>query len=256
MANILSALGPDGISTPIRVDEDGSLIVVDPTASRVENFSDLSDVPIYTGNAYKVIAVNDTENGLDVGHSYGNFYHNANWQSGRWYGPPSCIPYQPSTRVVQTLVSISIYAGPIFVPNDVAFSDIAFNISGSSAGNIIRVGIYESDVDEWRPTNLISELGQIPATSNGVKTLTLDSAMNLVGRKWYWIAMRAAVNVRVSRYDAAVMLGGDGSATGNTKGVVSCHRTINGNGATDPLPAVFGTPNRTTDLWETVIKIV
>lgn len=147
-----------------------------------------------------------------------------------WYSP---IYNNTSTSA---LTANRLYAIPFPIGFSGVISGVAINCTTSAAGNVLRIGIYDS-TSGGLPGSLVSAFGSVAGTSTGMKTITGLSVS--VVPKLYWLAC-------VNQTSAATWrAGGIGHPlvpdfTATPVDTTPCSLAIDG--VSGALPNSFGTP--------------
>ena len=166
------------------------------------------------------------------------------WVSGRFYGVP---PNSPAVFGINQLTVLgSLYAYPIYVPNQVNLQAILLGIATGQTGGKGRAGVY-ADNDAGYPGALMADSGDLAATATANPSGALSPAVQL-SPGLYWLAsqftasstMPTAIGVAAPQNvgnDTAAHLFGKTAAL-NTYGIVATGQTYGAMPANFPAGAV------------------
>lgn len=103
------------------------------------------------------------------------------WVTGRFYGLP-----KGTTPVALLTVTATLYAYPLFVPNDTTVSTLNISCTTGQTGGACRMGIYR-DNSAGYPGDLIYDSGAVSGLTSTTVVTKTGVATDLVAGL-YWIA--------------------------------------------------------------------
>jgi hypothetical protein len=91
-------------------------------------------------------------------------------------------------------------AVPLYIPQTLTFDQIAIRVTtAATAGGVIRLGIYENNVNA--PGELIVDAGTVDSTATGSLTVTISQTLP---QGYVWLAAVSQVaTASINRYDAS-----------------------------------------------------
>lgn len=75
---------------------------------------------------------------------------------------------------------------PFYVTDTTTFDRLAINVNTAVASSAVKVGIYDSDGPNGRPSSRLVDGGELLTATTGVKEATISQ--QLIGGKVYWFA--------------------------------------------------------------------
>lgn len=109
-----------------------------------------------------------------------------------WTLPPAQIPpaigdYISTPHVTRTAGSLqngSIFLSPIWLPTQMAFDRIGFEVTALDASSVFRVGVYQNDPTTNRPKTLVFDAGASAVSSIAIVEVTINQTF---GPGLYWL---------------------------------------------------------------------
>lgn len=182
----------------------------------------------------RILSAADGTSASAIPSPFNSFFQVGQYYTRKLTQPPNITGLNASAN--------SLYAVPIYIPEDTTFARIALNVgSGAVAGSSFDLGIYSNN--NGNPSTLLADYGTVLTNTTGLKeintTIDLDAG-------WWWltlggsatVAMVASANTDASLFE---LWGLPSPITAVTAGVTATWLYSAGN-----MPATFPTPTQKT----------
>jgi hypothetical protein len=162
------------------------------TGSRTER------VPVGT-NGQRLTADSTDAQGLSWKNPSGdmNYFRNIGSTLDRWYlaGLPPTVNTISTASTAQNSANV-LRAMPFVCPKDITLDRIAIQVTGTAAGST-RLGIYRStSATNLYPDALVLDAGTVSVASTGLKSITINQALDAGTLYWFVYVSDAAPGTR------------------------------------------------------------
>lgn len=143
-----------------------------PDAADLFVVVDVSDTSMGAGGTTKKVAASYVGGGGEMYNATASKYGAGPTKSLFWPGASFAGWNQAAPMTANAL-----HYQPGYAAKSITLSAIKFEVFvAATAGKVMRVGLYVAD-DDWQPTTLIVDSGDIAADSTGVKTYTTSAVV-------------------------------------------------------------------------------